>query len=80
MIAINRYIEGSILPEPEDLYFTEWKKEPRNHRKRITDKEIAFILYLYNKGYSYRDMAERTGRTVEAIRHVIHDYPKKSAV
>lgn len=73
IVPIRRYVEGSIIPEPNNLkslIFSAPKKAP-NSRKPFSMNEKKQILDDYEKGKSLKQLADQHGRSVVSIQHIV---------
>lgn len=66
----SRYEVGSLLPEPE--WVKEAKVNFKNHksRKRISDYEKIQIKNMLRRGYCYKEIADRIGRSYYSVKHI----------
>ncbi len=69
-IPWHKYEKYSLLPEPKWLTDTINSYPTPKHRKRVTDMEKLEIVSLYRRGLTCREIAERTGRSLNSIRHI----------
>jgi len=76
LIPWNKYESGSLLPEPN------WAKQKlktyayKNNRKSITRYDINSVVFLRKKGYTFPQIANELGRTLDSVKHIWRKYNK----
>ena len=77
IIHWNKYERYSLLPEPDWIVECVKNYKPKNNRKRISDMEVLTIVNLRRKGYTFRQISDETGRTIDSVKHIWKNYIKQ---
>lgn len=78
LIPWQKYIQYSILPEPEWIKPLIKNKIKTRNRQKITSLEIQHIVHEYQKGKSFKTIADELHRTEYSIKHVWQKHKPKN--
>lgn len=70
----SEYQTGSILPEPDWAKIEKQKYKNKKHYNRITNSEIIQIKSLLRKGLTYKEISDKTERSVRSIEYIAKRY------